>query len=268
MTILFRAVVVFVYIFILAPIAFVVLSSFGGREILAFPPTEFTLRWYENISSSLVDGLVTSLIVAGVTVVLAVLFGTGLAMAIARGRGTYVGILKSVTAAPLALPHLAIGIAAFHASLLVWDGTGLQLAGSRAGLVLAHLVIAMPYVIRAVTVGHEHFDRSIEEAALNLGASRFYTVRRVTLPTLMPGILSGALLAFLASFDDVPIALFMGGGTDSTTLPIKILQAVEFSFEPDVMAISSLLVLVTILLMVVLDRLVGLERFFGAGRSG
>jgi putative spermidine/putrescine transport system permease protein len=241
MVYLYRTFIALVYLFILAPIIFVVMSSFGGAAILSFPPTELTLRWYESISGTLVDGLVTSLIIAGTTVLLAVLLGTGIALAIARGRGSYPQLLKTITVAPLAMPHLAIGIALFHASLLIWDQTGMQLAGSRAGLIIAHLVIAMPYVVRAVAVGHEHFDRSIEEAAVNLGASRWYALKRVTLPMLLPGILSGALLAFLASFDDVPIALFMGGGPDSTTLPIRILQAVEFSFQPDVMAISSLI---------------------------
>src|SRR5258705_12903357 len=114
------------------------MTSFGGTAILAFPPTEFTFRWYTNISDSLLDGLVTSLIVATVTVVFAIVLGTGIAMAIARGRGVFPEILKTLSIAPLAMPHLAIGIALFHASLLLWDQTGLQLAGSRTGVIVAH----------------------------------------------------------------------------------------------------------------------------------
>jgi putative spermidine/putrescine transport system permease protein len=267
MTHVYRAIVLLVYLFILAPILFVVVSSFGGSDIMVFPPSQLTLRWYSSISPELIHALVNSLVIASCAVVLAMLFGVGVSMAIARGRGRYPEVLGLVSMAPFAIPHLVIGIACFYASLIAWDATGVQLVGSRIGVILAHLVIAMPYVVRAVTVGHDHFDRAVEEAALNLGARRWYTFRRVTLPVLLPGLLSGALLAFLASFDDVPITLFMGGEADSTTLSLKILQAVQYSFDPDIMAISSLVILVTIALVVLVDRVIGLERLFGAERS-
>src|SRR5690606_7502691 len=102
---------------------------------------------------------------------------------------------------------------------------------------------------------------------LNLGATRWYTLRRISLPILAPGILSGGLLAFLASFDDVPVALFLGGFEGSTTLPVKILAVIEYSFEPDVLAISSILVLASVILVLILERTVGLEKLFGGGRS-
>ncbi len=92
-------------------------------------------------------------------------------------------------------------------------------------------------------------------------------MRRVTLPILAPGILSGALLAFLTSFDDVPVALFLGGFEGSTTLPVKILAVIEFSFQPDVLAISSILILASLVLVLVLERTMGLEKFFGGGRT-
>jgi putative spermidine/putrescine transport system permease protein len=264
--VLLRVVVVLVYAFLFAPIVFVVLSSFGSSALLAFPPESFTLRWYTQISDEFVAALETSLAAGLTTVVVAIFIGTGLALAIARGSGRLAAALNVVSTAPLAVPHLAIGIALYQACMLMWDVTGWAVAGTFVGLVAGHTIIALPYVVRGVATGHMHFDASVEEAALNLGASRWQTLRRITLPILLPGIISGGFLAFLASFDDVPVALFMGGGENSTTLPLKILAAIEYSFQPDLMAISSLIILASIALMLVLDRFFGLERFLGGGR--
>jgi putative spermidine/putrescine transport system permease protein len=112
-----------------------------------------------------------------------------------------------------------------------------------------------------VLAGHTRFDPSLEEAAQNLGASPLRTFLHVTLPILRPGIVSGAIFAFLISLDEVPIALFMGGG-DATTLPVKIFTAMEISFGGDILAVASIIVIVSLVLMLILDRLVGLERLF------
>jgi putative spermidine/putrescine transport system permease protein len=267
MKFLYGAFIAAVYAFLLAPILFVVISSFGGDSILTFPPTELTLHWYSQISQPLLDSLWISLIAASFTVVISVFLGTGIALAISRGNRTYGETLKLVSIAPLAVPSLAIGIALYHCAMLFWDFTGVQFAGTITGVIIGHVVIALPYVVRGVTAGHEHFDRAIEEAALNLGASRWYALRRITLPILMPGILSGALLAFLVSFDEVPISLFMGGFEGSTTLPVKILAVIEYSLKPDILAISSILILASVLLVLFLERVIGLEKFFGGGRA-
>jgi putative spermidine/putrescine transport system permease protein len=127
-------------------------------------------------------------------------------------------------------------------------------------LVIGHLTFAIPFVIRSVLASHTRFDHSLEEAAANLGATPLQTFFRVTLPILKPGIASGAIFAFLISLDEVPIALFMGGG-DATTLPVKIFTAIEISFG-DILAVASLVVCGSVVLMLILDRLVGLERLF------
>jgi putative spermidine/putrescine transport system permease protein len=112
-----------------------------------------------------------------------------------------------------------------------------------------------------VLASHTRYDFSIEESAQNLGASPLQTFYHVTLPILRPGIISGAIFAFLISLDEVPIALFMGGG-DATTLPVKIFTAMEISFGGDILAVASIIVVVSVVLMIVLDRIVGLERLF------
>jgi putative spermidine/putrescine transport system permease protein len=161
------------------------------------------------------------------------------------------------------VPALVIGVAAFQFSLVIWDISGVTLGGTTAGLVLGHLTFAIPFVIRSVLASHTRFDRSLEEAAQNLGARPLQTFFQVTLPILRPGIVSGAVFAFLIPLDEVPIALFMGGG-DATTLPVKIFSAIEISFGGDILAVASLIVLASLVLMLILDRIVGLERLFAS----
>lgn len=264
---LLRLVVALVFVFLLLPIASVVVSSFSASPMLAFPPRALTFEWYGKIPKEFVDALKVSLIAATATAVVATLAGVGIGLAIARGRNRGKAALNAVSVAPLTVPHLVMGIALYHTSLFVWDVTGVEIMETMAGLVLAHVVIAVPFVVRGVVAGHAHFDRALEEAALSLGASNWQTLRIVTLPLLLPGILSGAFFAFLVSFDDVPVALFMGGGPTTTTLPLKILSSIEFSLNADVMAISTLIIGASLAVMVVLERAVGLDRFFGAGRS-
>jgi len=258
---LFLALIAAIYLFLMAPFLFVALSSIGDSAMLAFPPRSFTLRWYGEISPQLVDALKVSLTAAAATMVLASALGIWMALAIARGRGAFAGFLRTVSIAPLSVPHLAIGIALYQAVLVFWDFSGVTLAGTLPGLVLGHSAIALPFVVRGVLAGHAHLDPALEKAALALGASSRRALWTVTLPLIRPGLVSGAFLAFLASFDDVPIALFMGGGEDSTTFPLQVLASLEFSLKPDIMAISTLIVAASIALMITLDYFFGLERF-------
>ncbi len=245
----------------MAPFLFVAISSVGDSAMLSFPPQSFTLHWYGQISGKLVDALRVSLLAAAATMAIASAFGLWVALAIARGRGAFAGALRVLSIAPLSVPHLAIGIALYQAVLLLWDFSGVTLAGTFPGLVLGHSAIALPFVVRGVLAGHAHLDPALEKAALSLGASRMRTLWTVTLPMIRPGLVSGAFLAFLASFDDVPIALFMGGGEDSTTFPLQVLASLEFSLKPDIMAISTLIVVASVAVMIALNYLFGLERF-------
>ncbi len=129
-------------------------------------------------------------------------------------------------------------------------------------------MIAVPFVVRGTLAGHAHIDPRAEEAALSLGASRWRALLGVTLPAIRPGLVSGAFLAFLASFDDVPVALFMGGGENSTTFPLQVLASLEYSLKPDIMAVSTLIIVASVVLMAILDRLFGLERFLHGRSAG
>jgi len=258
---LFRSLITGIYLFLMAPFIFVAISSVGDSAMLSFPPQSLTFQWYQQISPSLLQALSVSLLAAFATMIIATGLGVWLALAIARGRGALVRTFQLLSIAPLSVPHLALGIALYQTVLLLWDFSGVALAGTFRGLVLGHSVIALPFVVRGVLAGHAQVKPAFEEAALSLGASPMRAFGKVTLPLIRSGLVSGAFLAFLASFDDVPIALFMGGGEDSTTFPLQVLASLEFSLKPDIMAISTLIVLVSVVIMIALDYFFGLERF-------
>jgi putative spermidine/putrescine transport system permease protein len=258
---LFGLLILAIYLFLMAPLIFVAISSVGSAAMLAFPPRELTLHWYGQISPELLDSLWISLRAATATTLICTTLGIWIALAIARGRRPVAGLLRFVSIAPLSVPHLAIGIALYQTAQLSWDFSGLEIAGTFWGLVFGHCVIAMPYVVRGTLAGHAHVETQIEEAALSLGASPWRALFEVTLPAIRPGLVSGAFLAFLASFDDVPVALFMGGGEHSTTFPLQVLSSLEYSLKPDIMAISTLVILASVALVLALEHIFGLERF-------
>jgi putative spermidine/putrescine transport system permease protein len=252
---------VLTFAFLLAPIVVVVASSFNAVGVLSFPPQSFTMRWYYEIDAGYYHSLAVSLIVAALTALIAVLVGVPGALALARGDFSGRDTLNALCLSPLMVPALVTGVALFHFSLLIWDVTRITLGGTIAGLVMGHLTFAVPFVVRAVLASHARFDLALEEAAQNLGARPLQTFFAVTLPILKPGIVSGAIFAFLVSLDEVPIALFMGGA-DATTLPVRIFTAIEISFGGDILAVASLIVLASLVLMLILDRIVRLEHLF------
>lgn len=260
--------VALIYAFLFLPICVVVLTSFSASPMFSFPPTSFTLDWYFKIPDGFFAALKVSLIVSSTTAVCATILGTSLALPLARSRNRVLkAIVGPLSLAPLTVPHLVLGVGLLYSSLLVWDLTGVGLAGTRVGLIIGHVAIATPYVVRSVLASTAHFDRSLEEAALNLGASNAYVLRRISLPILLPGMIAGGFFAFLVSFDEVPITIFMGGGSTATTLPLKILTSVQYDMSPDVMAIASMIIFISLAAMVVMERTIGLERLFSAGRA-
>src|SRR5581483_1642885 len=153
------------FVFLLAPIVVVVISSFNAVGVLSFPPHSFTTRWYAEIDPSYYRALTVSLILASITVVIAVAVGVPGALALARGRFPGRDALNAICLSPLMVPALVMGVAAFQFSLAIWDHFHLTLGGTIVGLVVGHLTFAIPFVVRAVLAGHTRFDHSVEEAA-------------------------------------------------------------------------------------------------------
>jgi putative spermidine/putrescine transport system permease protein len=260
-----RSYVALVLVFLLLPLAVVILASVGDSAIMRFPPTRLTLRWYGQIPGDFYESALTSLIVASGATALAVLVGTPAALALARGRFRGARLLNAMFLSPLVIPTIVIGVAALLFLNHVWDWSGLELHDTYIGLILAHSSFTTAFVIRSTLSAQANFDRSIEEASTNLGAAPIETFFRVTLPLIGPGVAAGAVFAFLFSFDELPIALLLGGA-NVTTLPVRIYTTLEQSLDTWIMALSALVIVASAALILAAQRLSGIYRFVDRAR--
>jgi ABC-type spermidine/putrescine transport system permease subunit II len=230
-------------VFLCAPIVIVVIVSFNATEFIEFPPRSWSLRWYENYFTARqwIEPTLLSLRVAVVTMVLATVLGTVAAIGLTRGRFRGRRALEFFFISPMVVPTivLAIGLYLLFARF--------RLVGHPLALYLAHTVVAAPLVIVIVSAALRTTDPAIELAARSLGAGYFRTLWHVTLPAILPAVVSGAAFAFLVSFDEVVLAIFLGGPT-TTTLPKRMWESVRFEIDPTLTAISTLLVLIPIVL--------------------
>lgn len=258
MTLLHRLAVLLVAAFILAPIAVVVAVSLTDSPIPEFPPRGLTLRWYAHALSE--DVFTTSALNSLWLATIATALATPLALAAAYGlvRGRFRGrdAIQTLLLAPLVVPSLVIGLAI----LLAFSGMGVRDVGAR--LVGAHVLITFPYMVRTILASLARLDPAVEEAARTLGASALRCFVLVTLPLVRPGVVAGMLFAFIVSFDNVSLSLFLTNAR-TNTLPIAILNYVEYNFDPSVAAISTMLVAFSLGAALLVERLVGLRRVVG-----
>lgn len=232
--------------FLLLPVIFIVLLSFGSSRWLAFPPPGWTLKWYEELLAdpSWFTAAATSARIAAMTAVLAVIIGLLASFALVRGRFRGRETLRGLLLTPMVLPVVVFAIAIYAFFLR------LGLGGTTIGFVIAHTVLALPFAIIPIATALEGFDKSIEDAAIVCGASPLEAKIRITLPSIRIGIFSAAIFSFLASWDEVVVAIFMASPT-LQTLPVKIWGSLRQDLSPVIAAASSFLVLLTLLLMIV-----------------
>jgi putative spermidine/putrescine transport system permease protein len=250
--------VVFVLIYMLVPLAVVVGAAFSESRFLSFPPQGFSTRWFAEVfeSSKFVEPFVTSLQIASITAILAAVIGTTTALAVTRGTLPGAGVIQSLALSPLVIPGIIFAIGLLSLASTVLGGVSLPV------LVLAHVVIAVPYVVRTVIGVLQRTDRFTEEAARVMGARWWRRYWHVLLPVCRPGIVAGAFFAFIASFDDAVIALFIRTPT-LRTLPVAIYSELEFSADPTVAAVSTVSMAVTIVLIALIEKTIGIGRAFG-----
>ena len=250
-----RALSVAVYVFLLAPLVVVVLASFNSADFLSFPPRGFSLRWYRALWESEVwgDSFRLSLLLTAVVTPLALIIGTLAAYALVRYSFPGKGAMATLVMAPLVMPQIVLGIALLNYM------SGLGLVGSLTGLILGHLVVTLPFTVRLVSISVHNLDPALERAAQNLGATPLQTFWRVTLPLLRPGIVAGAIFAAIISFGELAVTLLIAGAR-TTTLPLRIFNYTEYNFDPTINAVSTIFVVLALVLIIVLDRLIGLVR--------
>ena len=255
---LLKVLAALVYALLLAPVVIVVVISFSADSFIVFPPSGFSLRWYERAFANpvLMQGLQLSALLALVVAMLSLLVGLPAAYAISRGSVPGAAALKAFFLAPLLLPTLVIGLALLM-TLQPW-----RLTATLPGLALGHMVVTVPFVIRLMVTTFSTLPEEVEAAAASLGASPWRVFRRVTLPLALPGLGASAFLAFLLSFDETVISLFLSGPRAST-LPVEMVRYVEGRTDPLVAALSVILIVGTLGVVLIVERLVGVVRVIG-----
>ncbi len=248
-------------LFLLAPLIVIAAASFSPTPVFDLPVGGASLRWYGRIGQ--MDGfwpaLGLSLQIAGLSTAIALVLGTLAAIAITQGRLPGSEAIGTVLVSPLMMPGLVLGIAL----LQYYRAIGFSAAWS--GLLLAHLVVTLPYVARTMIAGLSRFDFTLVEAARTLGCTYPGAILKAMVPALAPSVLTAGLFSFLASFDNYPVSIFL---TDvrTKTLPIKMLQYIEEAPDPTLAALSTLILGATVILLVASDRMVGLHRMAGTGQ--
>ena len=226
--------------YLILPIVIVVPLSFSSGTYLRFPPPGFGLRWYWNFfeRADWIDAAWLSMEIGLAVTLLATMLGTPAALALVRSRFRGRELVNAFIISPLIVPAIivAIGIYFFYARL--------GMIGNPISLVIAHSCLAVPFVVINVSATLYGFDERLEYAAMSLGATRWRTFWQVTFPIIRPGVLAGALFAFITSFDELVVALFVSG-TTAVTLPRKMWESIQFEIDPTIAAVSTMLVAVT-----------------------
>ncbi len=252
--------------FILVPLVFVTWLAFFKQEIPSFPPEGYTLRWFSAIltQKAIIDGFVTSFEIGVVATLIGLLLGVPAALGLVRHSAWWSGGAATLLLTPLVVPAIVLGTAIYVAQveteiLIYGIGFEIPVIGTLGGLIAAHTLIVIPWVVRLVTASLAGFDRSIEEAAQNLGATPWMTLRRITLPVIRPGIVAAALFAFVISFSNLELSLFLVGA-GRTTLPIALLQYLEWKIDPTIAAASVVQIAIIAAAMLITDRFVKLTQ--------
>ena len=249
-------------LFMLAPILVVCFVAFTPEGYLSFPTHTWSLRWFRAIARypEFVAAFWRSLGLGALSSAIAVAISVPAALAIARYRFSGREALTALFMSPLMIPHIVLGIAFLRFF------TQIGLGGTFTGLVLAHIVVVLPFALRLTLASAIGLDRSIEHAAVSLGASEWTVLKRITLPLVVPGLMSGWALAFINSFDEVTMTVFVSA-PGTVTLPVQMFLYIQDNIDPLVTSVSACVIALTVTALIVLDRAYGLERLL-VGRAG
>lgn len=245
-----------VVVFLQIPVIVVMLASFSETSYLTIPPQGLTLKWFQAVltDSTYLGAIRNSLVLAVSATAISLVLGVAASYALFRKMLPGSEALTSLLMSPLIIPSVVIGVALLQYFTLV------GLRGGFVVLLLAHVVITVPYIVRSALASLSGIDLSVEEAARCLGADGFTTFRLVTLPLIKPGLVAGALFSFVTSMENVPVTIFLAGPRQ-TTLPILIFTSVEMGVDPSVAAVSTLLIIATVLVLFLAERWTGFHRF-------
>lgn len=250
---LLTAYAMLVFAFLMIPLFIITVTAFGGDSAITFPIKSFSMKWFANVFAikSFRDSFITSLEVAFLATGIALLVGIPAAYALARSNMKNKTLLKSIFLSPTLVPGIVIGFVLYQFLILTLRLPVL------VSLLAGHFMVTLPYVIRVVGSSMEQFDFSIEEAAWSLGCTKQRAFFAVVLPNVTSGISSAFMLAFINSFNNIPVSMFLTGPGIST-FPSNLMNYIEYSYDPTVSAVSVLLMLATVLIMVIVDKTLGI----------
>jgi putative spermidine/putrescine transport system permease protein len=257
----------FSYAFLLVPLVIVIGASFddAASVYFRFPPEKWSLRWYRELPLKYWHGLGLSCLIALAAAAASTLIGGLAALGIAKGSLERSPLLETFFRVPLQVPFVVTGIVFLQFYYLLFDAWRVPLIGSYLGFVLAHLFFCIPYAAGAVGSVITGDLARIENAGRIAGATEWRVFRRLTLPGLKPGLFSGFFYAFIVSFGDVPVSVFLSTG-GAVPLPVEIFQTLQFDFDPAVLSISSIVVVLSALFIVFVQRVIGLDLILPGAR--
>ena len=250
--------VVLTYIFLFAPLVIIAMTSIGTENYIAFPPKGFSMQWFATVfkSKAFINSMGTSFFISMVATLAALLIGMPAAYGLSRYNFKGKAAIKSFFFSPLIVPGVVVGFSLFQ-FLLVKLNLSVYMS-----LFIGHTLVIIPYIIRVIGSSLEGFDYSIEEAAMSLGCKKSQTFFKVVLPNITSGVMAAFMLAFINSFNNVPVSMFLTGPGVST-LPITMMNYVEYNYDPTVSALSVILMILTIVIMYILEKTLGLNNFAG-----
>jgi putative spermidine/putrescine transport system permease protein len=256
-----RLLVILVYLFMLCPIIFVVWLSFFNDEILYFPPSGYTLRWYHNAwaNEAFLEGFLFSAQVAMLAAFMGVALGVAAAIGISRYKFLFSKQVNTLLLLPLLIPGIVCGIAIYLYYLGVENILDMDIVGTYGGLAIAHVCLTIPWTVKLVSASIANLDSSLEEAARNLGATPFQAFYKITLPVLRPALVAATLFSFVISFENLEVSLSLVG-PGATTLPIAIMQYLEFKLDPTIAAVATVQIIIIAICMLITDRFVKLSQ--------
>jgi putative spermidine/putrescine transport system permease protein len=255
------AITLAVFLFEFFPIAVVIWASFGSASYVEIPPKGLTLHWYHDLfhDGLYLSPLLLSITLASASVLISVVLAAPSAYALVRFKLRFRRVLEAITLMPVIVPEIVLAIAILQLASFLGGRQAIWLA------LAGHTTLVFPFILRTTVSSLSSLDGDVEEAAIGLGASRLTAFRRVILPHAKVGLVAGSILGFIISMDAFFMSLFL---SNQQTLPLIIWETLRFDFNPSVLALSSFLILFTLISLIFIDRLVGLGSVLGVGRIG
>jgi putative spermidine/putrescine transport system permease protein len=252
-----RIIAILVFAFLLAPLIVIILASFSPTPLVVFPPKGISWVWYRNIFSSSTNfgnAFINSIAVAVIATAIDVLLGVTAALSVSRHQFKGRELLVSFFTSPMYVPSITFAFVLLQVFSQIGSVPGML------RILVGHLIIIMPYIVRNTLSVLSSYNWNLENAAASLGANPVTIFTKITLPLIKPGVIAGAMLSFLYSFDEVVLSSLLCS-PKFVTLPIRIMNYMEFSFDPTLAAISTVLILMSLLLILLLEKFFGLDMF-------